>query len=253
MVYGTTTDTTEKGLEGLIVAALTGQASRPAGDGRLFGETTPAYGSAGYVEGDPNEYDRAYAVDLAKLLGFLRATQPAVVEGLALEKDGPARRKFLTRLRDEITKRGVVDVLRKGVHHERWPVTLFYGSPTPGNRAAEERFGANVFSVTRQLRYSQDQKALALDLGLFINGLPVATFELKNSLTKQTYEDAIDQYMRDRDHRSCCSSRADAPSTSPWTTARSGCVRSFGEGSRGSCRSTRAGTTGPVIRRTSTG
>jgi len=195
------TDTTERGLEGLIVAALTGQPRRPVVDGRLFAEAMAAYGSAGYVQGDPNDYNRAYAVDLAKLLQFLRATQPAVVDGLVLEADGPSRRKLLTRLRDEITKRGVVDVLRKGVQHERWPVTLFYGSPTPGNRAAEERFRANVFSVTRQLRYSQDQKALALDLCLFINGLPVATFELKNSLTKQTYEDAIDQYMRDRDHR----------------------------------------------------
>src|SRR5687767_804565 len=183
------TDTSEKGLEGLIVAALTGQASRPVGNGRLFADAPAAYGSAGYVQGDPNEYNREHAVDLAKLLQFLRATQPAVVDSLALEKDGPSRRKLLTRLRDQITSRGVVDVLRKGVQHERWPVTLFYGSPTPGNRAAEERFAANIFSVTRQLRYSQDRKALALDLCLFINGLPVATFELKNSLTKQSAED----------------------------------------------------------------
>jgi len=53
--------------------------------------------------------------------------------------------------------------------------------------------------VTRQLRYSRDETQLALDLGLFINGLPVATFELKNSLTKQTVEDAVEQYKRDRE------------------------------------------------------
>ncbi|MEZ4733750.1 MAG: type I restriction endonuclease [Caldilineaceae bacterium] len=58
---------------------------------------------------------------------------------------------------------------------------------------------ANRFSVTRQFRYSRDETQLALDLGLFINGLPVATFELKNSLTKQTVEDAVQQYKRDRD------------------------------------------------------
>ena len=56
--------------------------------------------------------------------------------------------------------------------------------------------------VTRQLRYSRDETQLALDLALFINGLPVATFELKNSLTKQTVEDAVEQYKRDRDPRS---------------------------------------------------
>ena len=62
-------------------------------------------------------------------------------------------------------------------------------------------YAANRFSVTRQLRYSRDETQLSLDLGLFINGLPIATFELKNSLTKQTVEDAIQQYRRDRDPR----------------------------------------------------
>jgi type I restriction enzyme R subunit len=65
----------------------------------------------------------------------------------------------------------------------------------------EERYARNRFSVTRQLSYSRDETQLALDLGLFINGLPVATFELKNSLTKQTVADAIQQYKRDRDPR----------------------------------------------------
>src|SRR6185312_11096819 len=76
-----------------------------------------------------------------------------------------------------------------------------YGTPTPGNARAEERYARNRFSVTRQLRYSRDEAQLALDLALFINGLPVATFELKNSLTKQTVEDAVEQYRRDRDPR----------------------------------------------------
>ncbi|MEX2552394.1 MAG: type I restriction endonuclease, partial [Actinomycetota bacterium] len=66
---------------------------------------------------------------------------------------------------------------------------------------AHELYKANRFSVTRQLRYSRDETQLALDLGLFINGLPIATFELKNSLTKQTVQDAEEQYKRDRDPR----------------------------------------------------
>src|SRR5690606_22763851 len=78
---------------------------------------------------------------------------------------------------------------------------LFYGTPSPGNMKAAERYAANRFSVTRQLRYSRDEAQRALDLGLFINGLPVATFELKNSLTKQTVQDAVEQYQRDRDPR----------------------------------------------------
>jgi type I restriction enzyme R subunit len=61
--------------------------------------------------------------------------------------------------------------------------------------------GANLFSITRQLRYSKDETHLALDLCIFINGLPIATFELKNRLTKQAVEDAVQQYKRDHDSR----------------------------------------------------
>ncbi|NMA19906.1 MAG: type I restriction endonuclease subunit R, partial [Lentisphaerae bacterium] len=75
----------------------------------------------------------------------------------------------------------------------------FYGTPTPGNVKAAERFAANIFSVTRQLRYSRNETALSLDMVVFINGLPIATFELKNKLTKQTVLDAVQQYQRDRD------------------------------------------------------
>ena len=95
----------------------------------------------------------------------------------------------------------MIDVLRYGIHHLSTYGDLFYGTPTPGNRKAEERFATNVFSVTRQLRCSQDQTRLALDMCLFINGLPIASFELKNNLTKQTVADAIEQYRRDRDPR----------------------------------------------------
>src|SRR5439155_8543051 len=74
-------------------------------------------------------------------------------------------------------------------------------TPSPGNLKAAERYDANRFNVTRQLRYSRDETQRALDLCLFINGLPIASFELKNSLTKQTVEDAVQQYQRDRDPR----------------------------------------------------
>jgi type I restriction enzyme, R subunit len=139
--------------------------------------------------------------DLAKLLTFLQATQPKVVKQFGLGDDGPPRQKFLARLQGEIAKRGLVDLLRKGIKRGPAAVELFYGAPSPGNARAVERFAANLFSVTRHLRYSKDETLLALDLCLFINGLPVATFELKNRLTKQTVEDAVQQYKRDRDPR----------------------------------------------------
>ena len=95
-----------------------------------------------------------------------------------------------------------------------------YGTPSSGNEKATGLYGRNRFSVTRQLRYSNDNAQLALDLCLFINGLPVATFELKNSLTKQTVDDAVEQYKRDRTPGRSSSGLADASSILPWTTTR---------------------------------
>jgi len=173
------TDTSEKGLESIIVASLVED--------------------AGYVQGDPQDYDREHAVDLAKLLQFLAATQSDAYEALGIDEEGSKRTQFLHRLQGEIAKRGVVDVLRGGIKHGPAHVDLFYGTPTPGNVKAAERFAANIFSVTRQLRYSRNETALSLDMAVFINGLPIATFELKNKLTKQTVLDAVQQYQRDRD------------------------------------------------------
>lgn len=174
-----TTDTSEKGLETLIVQSLINEAS--------------------YVGGESKDFDREHAVDLTKLLTFLEATQPDTFAAMNIAEDGPKRFQFLNRLQGEIAKRGVIDVLRKGVKHGAASVELFYGTPSPDNAKAVELFAANVFSVTRQLHYSKDETKLSLDMALFINGLPIATFELKNSLTKQTVEDAIEQYKRDRD------------------------------------------------------
>lgn len=176
-----TTDISEKGLETIIVDSLVAE--------------------AGYVQGNPSDYDRDHAVDLAKFLAFLQITQPKVVEQLGLGEDGPRRQQFLNRLQGEIAKRGVLEVLRTGVRHGPALVDLFYGTPSSGNSKAAARFAANIFSVTRQLRYSKNETQLALDVCIFINGLPIATFELKNRLTKQTVEDAVQQYKRDRDSR----------------------------------------------------
>ncbi|MBN1437863.1 MAG: type I restriction endonuclease subunit R [Anaerolineales bacterium] len=203
------TDISERGLESLICAALTGSPCLSAEGSAMAGETgdaqavheRPAAYGAGWICGDPEAYDREYCVDLAQLSAFLNATQPETADALELGRDGPARRSFLARLQGEISKRGTIDVLRNGIKHGPHHIDLFFGTPSPGNAKAAERFAADRFSVTRQLRYSRDETQHSLDLCLFINGLPVATFELKNSLTKQTVEDAIQQYQRDRDPR----------------------------------------------------
>lgn len=173
------TDISEGGLEATIVAQMTAP-------------------EVGWIEGDPADYDREFAVDLIQLATFLEATQPEIAAATEIRDAGTTRRRFLARLQGEITSRGIVDVLRNGVKHGPLNVDLFYGAPSAGNPTAVERYAANRFVVTRQLRYSNDATRLALDLALFVDGLPVATFELKNSLTKQTVEDAVGQYKRDR-------------------------------------------------------
>jgi type I restriction enzyme R subunit len=195
-----TTDTSERGLERLICMALTGAPCEP-GVPVNWVQERPATYAGGWICGAAEDYDREYCVDLAQLAAFLAETQPQVCEALDLGTDGPTRRIFLARLQGEISRRGTIDVLRHGLKHGPHQIDLFYGTPSPGNPLAAERYAQNRFSVTRQLRYSREATQLALDLGLFINGLTVATFELKNSLTKQTVADAVQQYQRDRDPR----------------------------------------------------
>jgi len=194
------TDTSERGLESLICAALAGDACAPPKAGEVR-EPAAGYGGVGWSCGSYRDYDREYCVDLAQLAMFFHATQPEAAEALALDGDSPARRKFLARLQGEIGKRGVIDVLRHGIRHGEHDLALFYGTPSPVNAEACERFEQNRFTVTRQLRYSRDEAQRALDIALFINGLPVITFELKNNLTKQTVGDAVEQYRRDRSPR----------------------------------------------------
>ncbi|MCW2312729.1 type I restriction endonuclease subunit R [Rhodoferax antarcticus] len=209
------TDTSEKGLETLIVRHMTGTDGlapvAPVGTGT--GPTTDvaarpnaALGGTGYLAGSPKDYDCAQALDVYQLFAFLKATQPDAFKKLVILNEHDARDinrlRFLTRLSSEIGKRGVIDVLRKGIeHHPAGHFDLFYGTPSEGNAKAQALHALNRFGVTRQFAYSLDEARRALDLGLFINGLPIATFELKNSLTKQNVEDAVEQYKRDRDPR----------------------------------------------------
>lgn len=195
------TNTSEGGLEALIIADMTGtRGVQHVAD--VVSSPSDAMAELRHWQiGDPRDYDRAWTLDLVQFTEFVRSTQPALISALSLDDDTPIRQKFLGRLQGEITKRGVIDVLRKGVKHGPYEVTLFYASPSAGNTAAQARFRLNRFTVTRQLRYSLDDTAHALDMALFVNGLPIATFELKNSLTKQTVADAVEQYKRDRDPR----------------------------------------------------
>lgn len=173
------TNTKENGLESLIVKWLVEQ--------------------NGYEEGTNADYNKEYAVDETRLFRFLQDTQPKEMDKLGVFASDTKKRQFLNRLSGEIAKRGIIDVLRNGVKVYPADLIMFYLTPTENNQQARIMYEKNIFSVTRQLRYSQDAGKLALDVCLFINGLPVITMELKNQLTKQNTENAVRQYKEDRD------------------------------------------------------
>ena len=191
------TDLTESGLERLICESLSGDPCDPASD-HPTGKLSESSGGVGWSPGNYRDYDREYCVDLVQLRIFLHTTQPELTSRLHLDEECPTRRKFLARLRKEIDRRGTIDILRKGIKHGSLDLNLFYSTPSAKNETALQYFRQNRFSVTRQLRYSKSEPQRSLDIVLFINGLPVFTFELKNSLTKQTHDDAIWQYKQDR-------------------------------------------------------
>ena len=175
------TNTKESGLEELVVRWLVEHNS--------------------YEQGTDADYNREYAVDETRLFRFLQDTQPEALEKLGVFKSDIKKKQFLNRLQGELAKRGIIDVLRNGVKIYPANLIMFYLTPTENNAKAKALFERNIFSVTRQLQYSTDATRLALDMCIFINGLPVITFELKNQLTKQDVDDAVEQYKTDRDPR----------------------------------------------------
>ena len=175
------TDKTEKGFETIIVNWLVDQ--------------------NGYEQGTNDDYNKEYTVDETRLFRFLNDTQPREMAKLGVNNSDQKKRQFLNRLSGEIAKRGIIDVLRNGVKAYPADLIMFYFTPTENNEKSKQMFEKNIFSVTRQLRYSIDASKLALDLCLFINGLPVVTIELKNHFTGQSTADAVEQYKEDRDPR----------------------------------------------------
>lgn len=173
------TNTKENGFETLIVKWLTEHNN--------------------YEEGSNADYNKEYAIDETRLLRFLRDTQPTEVAKLGIDISETKKRQFFNRLSSEITKRGIIDVLRNGIKVYPADLIMFYLTPTENNQKQHEMYQKNIFSVTRQIRYASDRAKLALDLCIFINGLPVITMELKNSLTGQCTADAVQQYKDDRE------------------------------------------------------
>ena len=171
-------DTTETGLEKLIVDWLRDH--------------------NGYEQETPHAYNKDFALVDQWVERFVTETQPEKVKQSMCFASPSERFKFFTRLSNEITKRGVTDVLRKGYKFNGSTFDLYYPLPSELNPSAKVAYEHNIFGVIRQVMYSK-VNTNEIDFVVFINGLPLATFELKNNFTGQTYENAIAQYRTDRD------------------------------------------------------
>ncbi len=151
----------------------------------------------GYELGTNDDYNIKYTIDETRLFRYIEDTQRDKATELGI-LSGNNRTKFLERLSKQLSEKGVIELLRKGIKERQYTIDLFQSAPSKGNKTAEELYKKNIFSVTRQLKYSSKNDKLALDLAIFLNGLPIITCELKNQLTKQDTEDAVAQYKKDR-------------------------------------------------------
>ena len=156
---------------------------------------------AGYRSLQSTDYDKSRCLIPNETLQFIQDTQPEVYQRLERQPGGDTSQKLLDRVSKQIASRGVLDVLRKGVKDRGCDFKLAYFRPSSGMNPDHQRlYDQNRFSLIRQLKYSERNEN-SLDMTLFLNGLPLATMELKNSLTGQVFTDAEKQYRRDRDPR----------------------------------------------------
>ena len=156
---------------------------------------------SGYRSRQPVFYNKRLCLIHDEMLGFIRDTQPSTYQKLERQYGKETAEKLLIGISKAIERRGVLDVLRNGVVDRGCYFDLTYFRPASGmNPDLQQRYAQNRFALIRQLKYSQKNEK-SLDMALFLNGLPLVTMELKNSLTGQVVADAEKQYRTDRDPR----------------------------------------------------
>ncbi|MFI4912643.1 MAG: type I restriction endonuclease subunit R [Sedimentisphaeraceae bacterium JB056] len=157
--------------------------------------------ASGYCKRSYGDYDKKLCLIADDVLGFLKSTQEKEYDKLLPQYGSSTDEKLIGRLSAEIGRRGVLDVLRNGFKDRGARFRLAYFKPASGMNAEHiELYRQNRFSVVRQLRYSEKNEN-SLDMVLFLNGLPIITAELKNSLTGQFVSEAKKQYRKDRSQK----------------------------------------------------
>ena len=191
--------TTEAALEASIERFLSGGVTGDTPASGAAEEDPGAYGGkgAGYARGLSKDFDAEFALDTAKLWEFLEGTQADELAKLHYKPDW--KRQVIERLHRKLKKDGILSVLKKGLDVNNVHLELLYRQPYNDlNPVVTAKFESNIFSVTRQIYFSTtDQESV--DMVLFINGLPIATIELKNPWTGQNVNHAKKQYCFDRD------------------------------------------------------
>ena len=153
-----------------------------------------------YADGDAALFDRANGLFLPDLLAWVETTQPESFQRLSKTHGSGLATVLAERIRKNLNERGTLDVLRRGVEllGLKEPLVLAQFKPALAiNPAIQANYAANRLRVVRQVAHSPNNTKAELDLVLFLNGIAVATAELKSDFT-QSVQDAVDQYCFDR-------------------------------------------------------
>ena len=193
--------TNEAALEMAIEKALTGFSSEALAASNLTEPLEQYRSGNGFYLGNPNDFNAKYAIDETRFWHFLESTQKEALD--KLKRSGDWKLKILERYERLVKKYGILRLLRKGMEVDDAHFTLLYQVPmASSSQAVKDNFEKNEFSVSRQIRYNTEKQQEKIDMVIFVNGLPIATMELKNLWTGQTAKvHAIKQYKYDRDIR----------------------------------------------------
>jgi len=155
--------------------------------------------AGGWVEGKASKYDRQLGLYSEDVIEWIKQTQPKVWAKIKADRNGQAEASVLTRLADCLEKDGALSVLRHGFKDVGAKFDMCQFKPSHGlNPEIMERHGKVILRVVRQVKYSVNQNnENSIDLGFFVNGIPVATWELKTDFT-QSIDDAVEQYCNNR-------------------------------------------------------
>ncbi|EMA43114.1 type I restriction endonuclease subunit R [Halococcus saccharolyticus] len=173
-------------------------------DEESFGDAIEAHlcEHGGYTTLSSDDFDTERGFFPDTVVSFVKETQPGKWSELETRLGDDPRDEFLTQLDSALDRldQGTLEVLRHGFKIAGVRIQFAYFQPETGyNPDLREKYQGNRLTVTRELYYSTSHPNRSLDLCLSINGLPVATVELKNPWTDQTIEDAKTQYKKTRD------------------------------------------------------